>query len=177
MKIRRLTELSLLTAVSLIIFIVELRIPNLSPIAGVKLGLANIITVYAVYRYKWSETALMLLARILLGALFASNPSTVIYSLSGGFMCLLGMLFLKKIIPMEHLWLCSVFGAVLHNIGQLAAAMLIMRTSAVLFYLPLLILSGCIAGAVTGLAAQLVLKRITKKSLKKSQKERDDQES
>lgn len=162
MKIRRLTELSLLTAVALIIFVIELQIPNLSPIAGVKLGLANIITVYAVYRYRWGEAALILLARILLGSLFASNPSAVIYSLSGGFLCLLGMLLLKKIIPENHLWLCSVFGAVFHNIGQIAAAVLIMRTTAVWLYLPPLILSGCTAGALTGLAAQLVMKRMSK---------------
>lgn len=163
MKTKRLTELSILTAISLIIFIIELQIPNLSPIAGVKLGLANIITVYAVYRYKWSETALMLLARILLGALFTSNPSAIVYSLSGGFLCLSGMLLLKKIIPIKHLWLCSVFGAVLHNAGQLTAASLVMGTGTVWFYLPPLVLSGCIAGALTGLSAQLVLKRMKRK--------------
>lgn len=175
MKIKRLTELSLLTAIALIIFVIELQIPNLSPIAGVKLGLANIITVYAVYRYRWSEAALILLARIFLGSLFSSNPSAILYSLSGGFICLLGMLLLKKIIPENHLWLCSVFGAVLHNIGQIAAAVLIMRTSAVLLYLPPLILSGCIAGALTGFAAQLVLKRMSKnKSYKVRTKEQDE---
>lgn len=175
MKIKRLTELSLLTALALIIFVIELQIPNLSPIAGIKLGLANIITVYAVYRYRWSEAALILLARILLSSLFTSNPSAVIYSLSGGFFCLLGMLLLKKIIPVNHLWLCSVFGAVLHNIGQIAAAVLIMRTTAVLLYLPPLILSGCTAGALTGLAAQLVLKRMLKnKSYKVKTKEQDE---
>ena len=174
-KIKRLTELSLLTALALIIFVVELQIPNLSPIAGVKPGLANIITVYAVYRYRWGETALILLARILLGALFTSNPSAIIYSLSGGFLCLLGMLLLKKIIPMNHLWLCSVLGAVLHNIGQIAAAVLIMRTAAVLLYLPPLVLSGCIAGTITGLAAQLVLKR-TQKNISKEVKTKGQDE-
>ncbi len=161
-KIRRMTELALLTAIALIIYVVELQIPNLSPVAGVKLGLANIITVYAVYRFKWSETALMLLARLLLGTLFSSNPSALLYSLSGGTFCLLGMLLLKKIIPINRLWLCSVFGAVLHNLGQLTAASLIMKTAAVWLYLPPLVLSGCIAGALTGLAAQLVIKRTEK---------------
>ena len=162
-KIKRLTELSLLTSVALIIFVVELQIPNLSPVAGVKLGLANIITVYAVYRYRWSEAALVLLARILLGALFTSNPSAIIYSLSGGLFCLAGMILLKKIIPVKHLWLCSVLGAVLHNVGQLTAASVVMRTGAVWVYLAPLVLSGCIAGALTGLAAQLVLGRMEKK--------------
>lgn len=161
-KIRRITELALMTAIALIIFVLELQIPNLSPVAGIKLGLANIITVYAVYRYKWGEAALILFARVLLGAFFSSNPSALLYSLSGGLFCLAGMLLLKKIIPENRLWLCSVFGAVLHNMGQLTAASLIMKTAAVWFYLPPLLLSGCIAGALTGLAAQLVLQRTKK---------------
>ncbi len=161
-KIRRLTELALLTAAALIIFVVELQIPNPFPIAGVKLGLANIITVYSVYRYKWSESALMLLARILLGTLFSANPSAIFYSLAGGIFCLAGMLLLKNIIPISRLWLCSVFGAVLHNLGQLTAASFIMKTSAVWLYFPPLVLCGCIAGALTGLAAQLILKRTEK---------------
>lgn len=166
MKIKRLTELSLLTALALIIFVIELQIPDLLPIAGVKAGLANIITVYAVYRYKWSEAALVLLARILLGGIFAGNPSAIIYSLAGGGFCLVGMIGLRRIISVKHLWLCSVFGAVLHNVGQLTAASVIMRTGTVWFYFPVLVLSGCIAGALTGLAAQLVLNR-TEKNKKK----------
>ena len=73
MKTKKLTELALLTAAALIIFIVELRLPDLSSIPGVKLGLANIFTVYAVYRFSVKETFRMLLTRIILGALFTSN--------------------------------------------------------------------------------------------------------
>lgn len=68
MNTKKLCLLSLLTAIALIIFIVELRIPNLVPIPGVKLGLANIITVYAVYHLKASETAIILFVRIFLGS-------------------------------------------------------------------------------------------------------------
>ena len=161
-KLKRLTELSLLTAVALIIFVVELQIPNLSPIAGVKLGLANIITVFGVYRYKAGEVALVLLARILLGSIFSSNPSAILYSLAGGAFCLLGMLLLKRIIPEDHLWICSVLGAALHNTGQILAAFLIMGMASVFMYLPLLLVSGCIAGALTGLCAQLLIKRLGK---------------
>lgn len=160
MKTRRLTELSLLTAAALIIFIVELRLPDLSSIPGVKLGLANIFTVYAVYRFKAGEAALMLLTRILLGAFFSSNFSSVIYSLAGGALCIAGMLMLKKAIPESFLWLCSIFGAMLHNTGQIAAAVTLTRSPAVLVHYPLLIVSGCIAGLFTGLCAQFVLKRL-----------------
>ena len=81
---KRLTELALLTALALIIFIIELRIPELVPIPGVKLGLANIITVYAVYHYKAQETALMVLCRVAAGIVFsAGSMTTLLYSLSG----------------------------------------------------------------------------------------------
>ncbi|MBQ9247907.1 MAG: Gx transporter family protein, partial [Ruminococcus sp.] len=81
--VRRLTELAVLTAVSLIIFIVELQIPNPFPIPGIKLGLANIITVYAVYHYKAHEVAAVIAARLLLGAVFSGNIAALVYSASG----------------------------------------------------------------------------------------------
>lgn len=160
MKTRRLAELSLLTAAALIMFVVELRLPDLSAIPGVKLGLANIFTVYAVYRFSGRETLLMLLTKILLGAFFSANFFAVIYSLSGGLLCLSGMLLLKRAIPVNYLWLCSVFGAVFHNTGQMAAALILTRSPAVLAHYPMLVISGCIAGLFTGLCAQFVLKRL-----------------
>ncbi len=159
MKTKRLAELSMLTAAALIIFIVELRFPDILPIPGVKLGLANIITVYAVYRFSGKEVFLMVLTRVILGAVFSTNLSALIYSLAGALLCLAGMLLLRKIIPVKYLWLCSIIGAMLHNTGQMAVAVLVMRSAAVMAYYPVLIAAGCIAGAFTGICAQLVLKR------------------
>ena len=164
MKVKRIAELALLTALALIIFVVELQLPSLTPIPGIKLGLANIITVFAVYRYRAGEAALVLLARIILGSLFSGNMMAIMYSLAGGALCLLGMLLLKKVIPLKHMWLCSVFGAVLHNIGQGAVACAVTGTVWILWYLPVLTLSGCVAGAVTGLCAQLVVSRLYKRN-------------
>lgn len=159
-----------MTAIALIIFVIELQIPNLSPIAGVKLGLANIVTVYGVYRFEKWEIALILIARIVLGSFFCGNPSAILYSLSGGVLCLLGMLLLKKIIPKNRLWICSVLGAVLHNTGQIATAVLLMKTTTVIAYLPFLLVSGCIAGAFTGMCAQLLLIRLEKGKSKERNK-------
>ena len=100
------------------------------------------------------------MTRIALGAIFSSNFSALIYSLSGGLLCIAGMLLLKKVIPVNYLWLCSIFGAIFHNTGQMAAAVLLTRSAAVLVHYPTLIVSGCIAGAFTGLCAQYVLKRL-----------------
>ena len=161
MNIRRLTELALLASVALIIFVIELRIPNPFPIPGVKLGLANIITVYAVFRYRPSETAMIVTVRLLLGAMFSGNLSALLYSAAGAVCCLLGMLALRRILPEKQIWLCSVIGAMLHNIGQIAAAVIIMRSFGVIAYLPLLLVTGSLAGMFTGLCAQLLLKRLT----------------
>ena len=159
-KVRRLTELAVLTAVSLIVFIVELQIPNPFPIPGIKLGLANIITVYAVYHYRAHEVAATVAVRLILGAVFSGNLSALLYSASGAFLCLVGMLILRRFIDEKHLWLASVFGAVLHNTGQMAAALLVTQTVQLLLYYPFLIVTGCLAGAFTGLCAQLITARI-----------------
>ncbi len=163
MKTKRLTELALLTSAALIVFVIEMRIPNLSGIAGVKLGLANIFTVYAVYRFSGKEVLLMVLTRVFLGALFSSNFSSLIYSFSGAMMCLAGMLLLKKVIPQKYIWLCSIFGAIFHNTGQIIAAIVMTRSLAVIAYYPILIVTGCIAGAFTGFCAYFILKRFNSK--------------
>ena len=160
MNIRRLTELALLSAVALIIFVIELRIPNPFPIPGVKLGLANIVTVYAVFRYRPSETAMIVTVRLLLGAMFSGNPSALLYSAAGAITCLCGMLLLRRILPEKQIWLCSVIGAMLHNIGQITAAVIIMQSFSVVAYLPILLITGSLAGAFTGVCAQLLLNRI-----------------
>ncbi len=108
MKPKRLAELAVLTAVSLIIFIIELQIPNPFPIPGVKLGLANIITVYAVYHYKAYETAMIVAVRLILGSVFSGNVSALIYSAAGSTLCLIGMLLLRNVIDERHIWLSSV---------------------------------------------------------------------
>ena len=160
MKAKRIAELSVLTAVSLIIFIVELQIPNPFPIPGIKLGLANIITVFAVYHYKAYEVAMIVTVRLLLGSVFSGNFMALIYSASGAFLCLLGMLLLKRMIDEKHIWIASVFGAVLHNTGQIIAAVIMTQTVEIVAYYPFLLVSGCLAGAFTGLCAQLIMPRI-----------------
>lgn len=167
MSAKRLAELAVLTSVSLIIFIIELQIPNPFPIPGIKLGLANIITVYAVYHYKPYEAVMIVAVRLLLGSVFSGNISALIYSASGSVLCLTGMLLLKRIIAESRLWLASVFGALLHNTGQLLAAMLLLQTAGLIAYYPFLVVSGCLAGAFTGLCAQLIIPRLRNIHLKK----------
>lgn len=166
MNTRKMTQLSLLAAVALTIFLVELRIPNPLPIPGVKLGLANIVTVYAIYHFRGREVLLLVLTRILLGSIFGGNLMALLYSMAGGLLCLAGMLFLRRFVPARAIWISSVLGAMLHNFGQLNVATAIMGP-AVLAYLPFLTISGCGAGMFTGLCAQYLIqhnKQIAKTS-------------
>ena len=165
MSTKKMTSLALLTALALILFTVEMQIPNPVPIPGVKLGLANIVTVYCVFRFSASETALVVSARLLLGAMFSGNFSALIYSACGAFCCLLGMLALRKILTIKQIWLCSVIGAMFHNLGQIAAAIAVMRSLAVVSYLPVLLVTGSIAGLFTGLCAQSVVSRVKPKGM------------
>lgn len=162
MDTKRLTKAALLTAAALILFTVESAIPYPFPVPGIKLGLANVITVYAVYTLSARESALILLTRILVAGLFTGGI-TVIYSLSGGLLCIAGMLLLRRVIDEDNMWLASVFGAMLHNTGQMIAAVVITQTAAVLWYAPFLLLSGCLSGAFTGAAAQAVCSRLRRK--------------
>lgn len=159
MKAGKLTKLALLTALALIIFIVELHFPDLIPLPGVKLGLANIITVYAVYKFSAKEVVMIVASRLVLGAFFGGNVSALMYSGAGAFLCLAGMLLIKKVIPYKYIWLSSVVGAILHNTGQMIVAVLVVGSFTVVSYYPILIISGCIAGAFTGICAQLLVKR------------------
>lgn len=160
---KKITYLSLLTTIALIIFVIELRIPNIVPIYGVKLGLANIVTVYAMYHCSCKETFMVVFVRVFLGSLFGGNVSALIYSFAGAMFCLVGMMLLKRFFDEKHIWICSVIGAVLHNIGQILAAIIVMRTTSVVYYLPFLLVSGCIAGAFTGITAQFLINRSRRK--------------
>lgn len=158
-RAEKLTRLALLTAVALILFVIELQIPLPIPIAGVKLGLSNIVTLIAVYRFSIGEAAAMLTARVLLGCLIGGNPTALFYSLAGAVFCMLAMLSLRRTIPERFLWLNSLIGAAFHNLGQLCAAALLLGSLAVFAYFPILLIAGGIAGVFTGICAALLLRR------------------
>ena len=159
---KRTALMAVLTAAALIIFIVEAQIPPLVPVPGVKLGLANIITLVAVYILSRKEAGLVLLMRIILGALFAGSPSTFLFSAFGGLLAWLVMCFLKDRIPESRIWIISVFSAVVHNLGQMLICLLVVKTPGIMVYLPVLVASGIVTGAFTGFAAMYLIRAIRK---------------
>ena len=159
MKTRKLTAMALLTAIALTIFVVEAQIPALVPIPGIKLGLSNIVTVFAVFTFGSWEAALILAVRIFLGAVFAGNFSTILYSAAGGALAILATILLKRLLSMKQLWVAGCIGAIAHSIGQMAVAVLITQTPGLFIYLPVMIVCSIITGTFTGLCAQFLVNR------------------
>lgn len=160
MSTKKLTTMALLLSISLIIFVIEAQLPSLAPIPGVKLGLANIITVYAIFVLSPLDTLSILLCRIFLGSIFSGNMSVILYSLSGGILCYLAMLIAKRFLTLDSIWICSVIGAISHNIGQILIAIFITKTPSLAFYLPVLLLSGIITGMFTGISSQYLINKL-----------------
>ncbi len=152
MSVKRLSQNALFTAVALGIFVLEAQLPPLTPIPGIKLGLANAVTLFALVFLTSKDAFLILLARILLGSLFAAAPSVLLYSLPGGIAALWVEILLLRYNSVKFLWGVSSVGALTHNMIQLLIAALVTRTPAVFAYLPLLGISGIVTGLFTGLS-------------------------
>ena len=179
MTLKKLTLMAILTAIALIIFIIEAQIPLPIPVPGVKLGLANAVTLFALfYRDKTSRgdgspgfkrgqenrppgsAFAILLCRIVLGAIFVGRPVALVYSLAGGGLAFAAQVVMRRFVSDRQIWVCGAVGAVFHNVGQMAAAVIITGTPAIAAYLPILIIAGVFTGVLTGFIAQFTIKRI-----------------
>lgn len=157
-SIKHLITLAMFTTIALVIFVIEAQIPIPIPIPGVKLGLANVITLIILVKYSAKDALIVLFMRIFLGTLFTGQIVSFFYSVSGGLLCFIGMLLLIHLLNKKNLWFVSIIGALLHNIGQTIAAIIVMQSVQVVYYLPFLALSGCISGLFTGLVAESIVK-------------------
>lgn len=157
---KRLCLCALLCAASLTIFVLEAQIPLPIPIPGIKLGLANIFTLFALIYLTKKETFAILVIRIVLGSIFSGNPSVLIYSLSGGIICLLTESLLLKILGKNYIAKISIVGAMTHNTTQIFCASLITKTTAVFWYLPPLLITAAVTGCFCGLCVSAFNKNL-----------------
>ena len=157
-KTKRLVLLAMLTAVAMILSYVESLLPSVG-IPGVKMGLANIAVIFALFRFGWKEAAALSLVRVVLVSLLFGSVGAMLYSLAGAVLSLAVMALLRRIDRFSTVGI-SVAGGVAHNAGQILMAMLILQTKQLLGYLPVLAVSGIAGGVLTGLAAALLIRRI-----------------
>ena len=158
---RQLTLCVVLTTLALALSVAENQIPLTMaiPIPGIKLGLANIVTVFALYALGPAQAILILLARCTLGALFAGNMNALLFSLMGG-LAAMGMMILLSRLRALSVYGVSIGGAAAHNCGQIAAAVLTLGNTAPLYYLPILLGVSLFTGAFTGLVAACLFRAL-----------------
>ena len=161
MNVKRLTTLSLSVALAMILSFLESQIPPLAAVPGVKIGLSNIVTVFLLYTLGPLPAAGVSLVRVILSSLLFSSPVSLIYSLSGALLSFLCMLLAKKLEIFGTVGV-SVIGGVMHNAGQIIAAAFVLGTSEIVYYLPVLAISGVVAGIAVGTLAGLLTKRLEK---------------
>ena len=158
---KKLVFMALLTAISLVIWVLEAQIPPVVPVPGVKLGVASVITLTAMVLLGRKEALAILLVRVFMSCLFAGSFSAILFSLTGGLLSWAVMAVAVKPMGEKNLWVVSVFGAIGHNAGQVMAAMAVTKTASLIWYGPALLCSAIITGAFTG-AAALYLSRAVK---------------
>ena len=159
MKTGKLTVMALTTALAMILSFIESQIPAFVAVPGVKVGLANIAVVFALYKLGWKEAVAVSLVRVVLVSMLFGSLASMFYSLAGAALSLIGMGLLKMSGKFTEI-VVSVAGGILHNIGQIAMACLILETDVLRYYLPFLLLSGTVAGVVIGVISAIMVKRI-----------------
>lgn len=160
---RKLTALALTISFALILSYIESRIPAFVAIPGIKVGLANIAVIFTLYKFGAKEAVLVSILRIFLVSMMFGSPVSMIYSVAGAVLSLGSMIALKHLTPLREVSI-SVVGGVMHNVGQIATASLMLSTNVVTYYLPFLIPSGTIAGIAVGVASALLIRRINLKT-------------
>lgn len=148
-----------LVALSLILSYVETLLPVNFGIPGVKLGLTNLVIVTALYSLSFKETLLLTVVRVLLVGFLFGSLAGILYSLGGAVLSLVTMYLLKRFAG-NSLVVVSVAGGVMHNIGQLLVAMVMVSTLHIAYYVPVLIVAGALTGLAIGLAARELVRRL-----------------
>lgn len=158
-RTQRLCLDALLCAAALIIFVVEAQIPLPLAVPGLKLGLANVVTLYMLCRFPAIDAFAVLLVRIVLGSVFAGQAASFMFSLGGGLAAFAVMWLFLKLSKGENVWFAGVSGSVAHNFGQILVAMAMYRSVYAAYYFGILMFFGIATGLLTGLTAQLLSRR------------------
>ena len=162
---KKLATLSILISVAMILSYIESLIPPLVAVPGVKLGLSNIATVFAIYTLGAQSAVTVSVLRVFLSALLFGNFVSLTYSVSGAVLALALMVLIHRMGRFSSVGV-SVVGGVAHNVGQIIAACIVMESAAIATYLPLLVISGTVAGIAIGIASGILVKK-TEKYIKK----------
>lgn len=158
MSTKKITSLAMLLSLGLILSYLESMLPLNFSVPGIKIGLANMVTMFVLYNYGVKDSAIILLLRVVLSGLIFSGLNTILFGIVGGAFCIAAMSLTKKLNYFSVIGV-SVLGAVFHNIGQLVAAFIVMQNSNIIYYLPFLSIAGVVSGFLIGYISAFLIKR------------------
>ncbi|MCR4606006.1 MAG: Gx transporter family protein [Eubacterium sp.] len=161
MGAKRLSLLAMLVALCFVLAWLESQIPAFIAVPGVKLGLTNLVVLTALYKLDWKQAMLINIIRIVLIGITFGNLFSMWYALAGGMLSTAGMIFFKNVVK-ARIVTVSVVGGLLHNLGQIIVAMIVLETSSLMYYLVILWVSGAVAGTIIGLLGAAVVSRLKK---------------
>lgn len=160
LTVHKMVLLAMFSTIALTIFVIESMLPPLAPIPGIKLGLANVVTLILLICFNEKDALLVLFVRILLGSICAGQLMSFLYSLCGGLLCFLTMALINRLLKKQFIFITSVFGALAHNVGQIAVAIVLTSSLSILVYLPILLISAVLTGLFTGFCAWFAATRL-----------------
>lgn len=158
MKTKKVATLGLTIALAMIMSYIEALVPLSFAVPGIKMGLANIVIIFVLYKIGTREAIIVSLIRVILVSLLFSNAMAMAYSIAGAVLSLLVMWILKKTDKFSVIGV-SVAGGIMHNVGQIIMAVILLGTEQIALYLPVLIITGTATGIVIGIVAGLVINR------------------
>ena len=159
-KAQKLTFLALSTAFALVLSYIEFLLPPIfAAVPGIKLGLANIATVFLLYRFGVKDAATVALLRVALSSMLFGNPMIFLYSIVGAALSILVMSLLKKTDFLSTVGV-STAGGVAHNVGQIIVAMIMLDTAEIGYYMIILAVTGTVSGIFVGLLSGFLLRRL-----------------
>lgn len=158
LRTKSIAQIALFTSLALIFSYVEAIIPYNPGIPGIKLGIANVVTVIVLYKFGWKEAASVSVLRIALAGLLFNGVFGMLYSFAGAIISFAVMLLLKHSDKFSIIGV-SMAGGVMHNLGQLLVAAALIEDLRIFFYFPVLLFSGIVSGIAIGIIATLIVKR------------------
>ncbi len=152
---------ALFVALAFVFSYLESLIPFHFGVPGIKLGLANLVVVTAMYTFGEKQAFAVSVIRIILAGLTFGGVFSLVYSLAGGVLSFCAMLLAKRCRSLSVIGV-SIIGGATHNIGQIAAAAIVMQTYRIVYYLPVLLLAGAVTGAVIGILSKIIISRLNR---------------
>lgn len=162
---KHVAKIGIFVALAMVFSYIEVLIPFNFGIPGVKLGIANIVIVTALYQLSAKEVFMISIVRILLMGMLFGNGVSFVYSLAGGIFSLCVMLICKKTKLFTVMGI-SIVGGVFHNLGQLLAAEVVLQNRSIFYYLPVLLVAGIVTGALIGMLSEKIIRAMKAESIR-----------